>query len=31
MASTVTRRTIELAGLDVPLVEINGSQDGPLR
>jgi predicted deacylase len=30
MASTVTRRTIELAGLDVPLVEINGSEDGPL-
>jgi uncharacterized protein len=30
MASTVTRRTIELAGLDVPFVEINGSEDGPL-
>jgi predicted deacylase len=30
MASTVTRRTIDLAGLDVPLVEITGSQDGPL-
>jgi uncharacterized protein len=30
MASTVTRRTIDLAGLDVPLVEINGSEDGPL-
>jgi hypothetical protein len=30
MASTVTRRTLDLAGLDVPLVEITGSQDGPL-
>lgn len=30
MPSTVTRRTIDLAGLDVPLVEINGSEDGPL-
>jgi uncharacterized protein len=30
MASTVTRRTIDLAGLDVPLVEIDGSEDGPL-
>ncbi len=30
MASTVTRRTLDLAGLDVPLVEINGSEDGPL-
>ncbi len=30
MASTVTRRTIDLAGLDVPLVEISGSEDGPL-
>ena len=30
MASTVTRRTIDLAGLDVPLVEINGGEDGPL-
>jgi hypothetical protein len=30
MASTVTRRTIDLAGLDVPLIEINGSEDGPL-
>jgi predicted deacylase len=30
MASTVTRRTIGLAGLEVPLVEINGSEDGPL-
>src|SRR5215472_3644513 len=30
MASTVTRRTIDLAGRDVPPVEITGSQDGPL-
>ena len=31
MASTVTRRTIiDLAGLDVPLVEITGAEDGPL-
>jgi uncharacterized protein len=30
MAPTVTRRTIDLAGLDVPLVEITGSEDGPL-
>jgi predicted deacylase len=30
MATKVTRRTIELAGLDVPLVEAGGSQDGPL-
>jgi uncharacterized protein len=30
MAPTVTRRTIELAGLDVPLVEITGREDGPL-
>jgi uncharacterized protein len=30
MATTVTRRTIELAGLDVPLVEATGSEDGPL-
>jgi predicted deacylase len=30
MASTVTRRTLDLAGLDVPLVEITGSEDGPL-
>jgi len=28
--TTVVRRTIELAGLDVPLVEITGSADGPL-
>jgi len=27
---TVVRRTIELAGLSVPLVEITGSADGPL-
>jgi hypothetical protein len=30
MAATVTRRTIDLAGLDVPLIEINGGEDGPL-
>jgi uncharacterized protein len=31
MPSTVTRRTIiDLAGLDVPLVEITGADDGPL-
>ena len=31
MPSTVTRRTIiDLAGLDVPLVEITGAGDGPL-
>jgi hypothetical protein len=30
MATTVTRRTIDLAGLDVPLVEATGSEDGPL-
>ena len=30
MPSTVTRHTIDLAGLDVPLVEITGSGDGPL-
>ena len=30
MATKVTRRTIDLAGLDVPYVEINGSEDGPL-
>ncbi len=30
MPTTVVRRTIELAGLDVPLVELTGSQDGPL-
>src|SRR5277367_1056065 len=27
---TVSRRNIELAGLTVPLVEVTGSQDGPL-
>jgi uncharacterized protein len=27
---TVVRRTIELAGLDVPLVEVTGASDGPL-
>jgi uncharacterized protein len=30
MATTVTRRTIDLAGLEVPLVEATGSEDGPL-
>jgi len=30
MTSTVTRRTLDLAGLDVPVVEITGSADGPL-
>jgi predicted deacylase len=30
MATTVTRRTIDLAGLEVPLVEATGSADGPL-
>ncbi len=30
MATKVTRRTIDLAGLDVPLVEASGSEDGPL-
>jgi uncharacterized protein len=30
MPSTATRRTIDLAGLEVPLVEITGSEDGPL-
>ncbi|HTS97847.1 MAG TPA: succinylglutamate desuccinylase/aspartoacylase family protein [Streptosporangiaceae bacterium] len=30
MASTVTRRTLDLAGLEVPFVEITGSEDGPL-
>jgi uncharacterized protein len=29
MSATVTRREIDLAGLAVPLVEINGSADGP--
>lgn len=30
MPSTVTRRALDLAGLDVPVVEITGSTDGPL-
>jgi hypothetical protein len=30
MPTTVVRRTIGLAGLAVPLVELTGSQDGPL-
>ena len=30
MATKVTRRTIDLAGLDVPLFEATGSEDGPL-
>jgi predicted deacylase len=30
MPSTVTRRTLDLAGLDVPVVEITGNPDGPL-
>ena len=30
MPSTVIRRTLDLAGLDVPLVEITGGADGPL-
>jgi len=30
MPSTVTRRTLDLAGIDVPVVEITGSTDGPL-
>jgi predicted deacylase len=30
MPPTVTRRTLDLAGLDVPVVEITGSADGPL-
>ncbi len=30
MPSTVTRRTLDLAGLDVPVVEATGSADGPL-
>ena len=30
MPSTVLRRTIELAGLAVPLIEVTGSADGPL-
>jgi uncharacterized protein len=30
MPSTITRRTLDLAGLEVPLIEITGSEDGPL-
>ena len=30
MSPTIERRTIELAGLSVPLVEVTGSADGPL-
>jgi predicted deacylase len=30
MPTTVTRRRLDLAGLDVPVVELTGSQDGPL-
>jgi uncharacterized protein len=30
MSSTVVRRTLELAGTAVPLVEVTGSADGPL-
>jgi predicted deacylase len=30
MPPTVTRRSLELAGLTVPLVEVTGSDDGPL-
>jgi uncharacterized protein len=30
MPSTISRRTIDLAGLDVPLVEITGTAEGPL-
>lgn len=30
MPSRVTRRALDLAGLDVPVVEITGSADGPL-
>jgi uncharacterized protein len=30
MPTTVTRRTLDLAGLDVPVVELAGAQDGPL-
>jgi len=30
MPPTVTRRSLELAGLAVPLVEVTGSHDGPL-
>jgi uncharacterized protein len=30
MPTTVTRRTLDLGGLDVPVVEFTGSEDGPL-
>jgi uncharacterized protein len=30
MPTTVTRRQLDLAGLDVPVVELAGAQDGPL-
>jgi uncharacterized protein len=30
MVATVIRRTLELAGLPVPLVEVRGAEDGPL-
>jgi uncharacterized protein len=30
MPTAVTRRTLHLAGLDVPVVELAGAQDGPL-
>jgi predicted deacylase len=30
MPTTVTRRTLDLAGLDVPVVELAGAQGGPL-
>jgi hypothetical protein len=30
MATSVVRRTLSLAGLDVPVVELTGAQDGPL-
>jgi predicted deacylase len=29
MEPTVVRRTVELAGIDVPVVEITGAHDGP--
>jgi predicted deacylase len=30
MPTTVTRRNLDLAGLEVPVVELTGAQDGPL-
>jgi uncharacterized protein len=30
MPTTVTRRALDLAGLEIPVVELTGSQDGPL-